>query len=432
MNGNTRKVAAKTGIITTLAGEGTNALTRQGSNGNTSQPVGVAVGGHGQIFIADESNETVTLVNDSGAPASESTPGNATSSDHLTFNLLIDSSSANTANGAVRETKASASTIQERPRNLTRPRANLSSGNLTVGGTVAVTETLARDSSSSNANNVVVSGTVPNTWTITGCLLANGGLCSGTGGSTITVTYPVLASGASPVITLIADTSASTDSVPIDLSSISGSANLAAASISQTVQVSPGADITPTFQGPSSGTVAAGQVIQYTVTVANLGGATLAGDPLTVTVTLDPSLIQTSVPSAPPWICTQTNPITCTDSSGLAGGGAEARFVVYGTVPPNATKKEIISAQASFTFGVNCGCPNGLPAVNQNISTTVTSGGQTVPAFFSGEASLGSGVYYLQFPNSTPFGYYNFTTSSILYHYDMGFEAFIPGSGADT
>ncbi len=63
------------------------------------------------------------------------------------------------------------SKIEERPKNLARPRANLSSGNLTVGH--CGHRNLARDLSS-NANNVVVSGTVPNTWTITGCLLANG------------------------------------------------------------------------------------------------------------------------------------------------------------------------------------------------------------------------------------------------------------------
>ena len=45
--------------------------------------------------------------------------------------------------------------------------------------------------------------------------------------------------------------------------------------------------------------------------------------------------------------------------------------------------------------------------------------------------SLGSGVYYLQFPNNNLFGYYNFPSSSILYHYDMGFEGFVPGSAAD-
>ena len=53
------------------------------------------------------------------------------------------------------------------------------------------------------------------------------------------------------------------------------------------------------------------------------------------------------------------------------------------------------------------------------------------PAFFTGEADLGSGVYYLQFPDNNLFGYYNFPASSILYHYDMGFEGFIPGTGSD-
>jgi hypothetical protein len=42
---------------------------------------------------------------------------------------------------------------------------------------------------------------------------------------------------------------------------------------------------------------------------------------------------------------------------------------------------------------------------------------------------LDSGVYDLQFPDGTPFGYFNFPASSILYHYDMGFEAFVASTG---
>jgi len=53
------------------------------------------------------------------------------------------------------------------------------------------------------------------------------------------------------------------------------------------------------------------------------------------------------------------------------------------------------------------------------------------PAFFAGEDSLGSGVYYLQFPDNNLFGYYNFVASSIFYHYDMGYESFVPGSASD-
>ena len=54
------------------------------------------------------------------------------------------------------------------------------------------------------------------------------------------------------------------------------------------------------------------------------------------------------------------------------------------------------------------------------------------PAFFYGEVSLGSGVYYLQFPDGNPFGYYNFPSTSIFYHYDLGFEGFVPGSASDV
>ena len=45
------------------------------------------------------------------------------------------------------------------------------------------------------------------------------------------------------------------------------------------------------------------------------------------------------------------------------------------------------------------------------------------PAFFSGEVALGNGVYYLQFPNGTPFGYYAYLTDPHwIYHFDMGYE----------
>jgi N-acetylneuraminic acid mutarotase len=45
------------------------------------------------------------------------------------------------------------------------------------------------------------------------------------------------------------------------------------------------------------------------------------------------------------------------------------------------------------------------------------------PAFCSGEVSLGNGVYYLQFPNGTPFGYYSYLSDPRwIYHFDMGYE----------
>jgi len=45
------------------------------------------------------------------------------------------------------------------------------------------------------------------------------------------------------------------------------------------------------------------------------------------------------------------------------------------------------------------------------------------PAFFTGEIPLGNGVFYLQFPNGTPFGYYAYLSDPrFIYHYDMGYE----------
>jgi hypothetical protein len=68
----------------------------------------------------------------------------------------------------------------------------------------------------------------------------------------------------------------------------------------------------------------------------------------------------------------------------------------------------------------------------QQVSVTPPAAPSGHPAFFSGEDSLGGGVYYLAFPDTNLFGYYNYQSSSILYHYDMGFEAFIPGTGSDV
>jgi hypothetical protein len=55
----------------------------------------------------------------------------------------------------------------------------------------------------------------------------------------------------------------------------------------------------------------------------------------------------------------------------------------------------------------------------------IRADGQTParPSFFNGEIALQNGVYYLQFPNGTPFGYYSYLTEPYwIYHFDMGYE----------
>ena len=47
----------------------------------------------------------------------------------------------------------------------------------------------------------------------------------------------------------------------------------------------------------------------------------------------------------------------------------------------------------------------------------------TQPSFFAGQTLLGSGVYYLAFPNGNVFGYYSYLSDpNYLYHFDLGYE----------
>jgi hypothetical protein len=55
-----------------------------------------------------------------------------------------------------------------------------------------------------------------------------------------------------------------------------------------------------------------------------------------------------------------------------------------------------------------------------------------VAAFFTGEIPLGGGWYYLQFPNGTPFGYYNYLPDQhFIYHIDLGFEYLFDANDAN-
>jgi sugar lactone lactonase YvrE len=49
----------------------------------------------------------------------------------------------------------------------------------------------------------------------------------------------------------------------------------------------------------------------------------------------------------------------------------------------------------------------------------------TPPSFFSGEDDVTSPIYYLQLAGGNLFGYYGYLSSSVLFHVDLGYEAFI-------
>jgi YVTN family beta-propeller protein len=93
-------------------------------------------------------------------------------------------------------------------------------------------------------------------------------------------------------------------------------------------------------------------------------------------------------------------------------------FLLLGTItgPDVASKLTVDSTGGKLFAGYN--------NYHQFLGTIVFDIGRTAhPSFFSGEVSLGNGVYYLQFPNGTPFGYYSYLTDQrFIYHFDMGFE----------
>ncbi len=369
----TRKVVLATGIITTLAGGNTNTI---------SQPWGVAVGNPGQVFLADLLNSVVTLVNDSGAPASATVAGNANSSDHLTFNLQIQNTNGS-QQSAVTGARSKAMLAKAQAAH-SLSTAGTPGNTLTVGGTIQYTQTLTRDQSSPAVNNVSVTSSLPSSWNINGC--DTGGTVSGTGGNTASVNYPVLSSTDSPTITYTADGPAS-GPVTVYSNASSGTAGLATASTSQILVASPGASITLSFEGSSS--VPTGQSDTYNVYLNNApgGGAKLNGDPMTITLQLDPNLtnITAPVPGAgdPAWTCTLNGlTLTCTNTAAVASPG-QTSFEVTGTVAASTKVGNTLSTAATFTWG-------GQTTSSQIVTTTVTQG--TTPPTLVSPTNAQTGV----------------------------------------
>lgn len=153
----------------------------------------------------------------------------------------------------------------------------------------------------------------------------------------------------------------------------------------------------------------------YTVTVSNQVGASATSGPVTVAETLPTGLVAQSMSGAG-WSCSSTS---CNRSDSLLGGSSYPPITVTVDVASSAPSQVI--NQVSVSGG-------GSAMANATDPTTIAPavGGQ--PAFFSGEVSLGSGVDYLQFANKNLFGYHSFVAGSILYHYEMGYEAFVAGA----
>lgn len=128
---------------------------------------------------------------------------------------------------------------------------------------------------------------------------------------------------------------------------------------------------------------------------SNQTGAGATIGTVTVTETVPTGLTLVSM-SGINWTCMGS---TCSRSDPLAGGSTYDAITVTVNVAPGAPSQ--VTNQASVDGG-------GSATANATDPTTVSPAASGHPAFFSGEVSLGSGVYYLQFPDNDLFGYYNY------------------------
>jgi C1A family cysteine protease/sugar lactone lactonase YvrE len=157
----------------------------------------------------------------------------------------------------------------------------------------------------------------------------------------------------------------------------------------------------------------------YTVTVSNAAPAGPTGGTVTVTETVPTGLALVSM-AGTGWTCLAGG-TTCTRSDALAVGASYPAITVTVNVAANASSPQV------NTVGVSGG---GSGSANATDSTTITQAGP--PAFFTGEVSLSNGVYYLQFPDGSLFGYYTHIAGGWIYHFDMGYVYVSPGNGSDV
>ncbi len=167
-----------------------------------------------------------------------------------------------------------------------------------------------------------------------------------------------------------------------------------------------------------TGNFTQGQQGTDTVTVSNGAGTGQTSGTSTVTETLPAGLTLVSMAGGSGWNCLSN---ICSRSDVLNPGNGYPTITVTVNVAATAASPQV--NQVSVSGG-------GSAASAATDSTNVPA--SAVSPFFTTEAGLGSGVYYMMFPDGIVFDYYNFVACSIIYHYDMGYEAFIPGSAADV
>jgi hypothetical protein len=150
-------------------------------------------------------------------------------------------------------------------------------------------------------------------------------------------------------------------------------------------------------------------------TAVDLGGfSVVTSAPPSTTVTTNPSGLSITVDqvtyTAPQeFFWTPGSSHTISVTSPQTNGGVQYVFSAWNDSGPQS--QSVVAAPIPATYTAS------FSAATQH------------PAFFAGEDLLSGNVYYLQFPDSNLFGYYEYLSSSILYHFDMGYEALVSSPG---
>ncbi len=232
-------------------------------------------------------------------------------------------------------------------------------------------------------------------------------------GSSCTRSDTINGGAAYSPITVMVNVAANATSPQVNVASVSGGGSGNASAQDSTIIANPPLlSIAKTH----TGTFAQGQMnAVYTLTVSNQGGPTSG----TVTVTEMPpaGLTLVSMAGGTGWTC---GGVTCTRSDVLNGNSSYPTITVTVNVAANASSPQVNQASVS----------GGGAAVTAGIADSTIITGSQFPSFFAGEMSVGNGVDFLTFPNSTLFGYYAHLSGMFIYHFDMGFEYVLPANDA--
>ncbi len=126
----------------------------------------------------------------------------------------------------------------------------------------------------------------------------------------------------------------------------------------------------------------------------------------------------------------------------LAGCGGGANRVSAPTIPQSAASSAAAPPGAPPAFRVPPAPTFAVPTLPKLAIPAKPSGERSRSgasatasqnAFFNGQQALANGVYYLQFANGTPFGYYSFLNDQhYIYHFDAGYEYVFDSTDPNT